>query len=429
MLKIAFELTINLIETFLMLDFITRYFEGDYKNKKTLTAFIITWLITFFELSIINSISVMEGIAVFIPIAIYFIYSLLFLKGNIWLKLWISCLIEILVMLIAIGTNLVVCSLIGYDPHDMITVFNAVRIISVIITKIILFYITRIILKVRYKNPIDKNLWLMLIFVPVISIFSLSALMIAAINHDELTVYILTGMSGILFADGITYYFFVYVNKEYESRMKLEVFEQQLKYQSKYMDEIMASQKQVRKIRHDMKNHNIALLSYFENQDYSSGIEYIKKISSEAGKNEKLISTGNTAFDVILNTKKSIAESKGTELETILQIPEKLFVDSVDICIIFGNALDNAIEACEKIKNGEKKISVSVVYEDNSLICKIENTALNENNPDLKTTKKDKKNHGYGIENIKSALSKYKNVLNIEREENKFILSFIIWEN
>ena len=167
----------------------------------------------------------------------------------------------------------------------------------------------------------------------------------------------------------------------------------------------------------------------FEEQKCEDGIEYVKKINSSVSVNKHLIDTGNIALDAIISTKKAIAASKGIDFRLKLQIPEKLPVDANDICVIFSNALDNAIEACEKIESGNKEIVVTVVYEDNSLICKIENTALNENNHDLKTTKKDKKNHGFGIENIKSALSKYQNVLNIEREENKFILSFIIWEN
>ncbi len=315
MTRLIFELTINLIETFLMLDFVTRYFEGDFKDKKTLTAFIIIWLISFFELSFINSISIIEGLAVFIPIAMYFIYSLLFLKGNIWLKLWISCLIEILVMLIAIGTNLVVCSVIGYDPHDMITVFNAVRIISVIITKVILFYITRIILRVRYKNPIDRNLWLMLIFVPVISIFSLSALMIAAINHDELTAYILTGMSGILFADGITYYFFVYVNKEYEIKLKLKILEMQNENAKRELENSNVFVEQMKKVRHDFKNQLMIISDYIQSQSPQKALNYISELNNDYMPNiKKYINTGNNAFDAVINSKITLCNQKNIYL-------------------------------------------------------------------------------------------------------------------
>ena len=64
-------------------------------------------------------------------------------------------------------------------------------------------------------------------------------------------------------------------------------------------------------------------------------------------------------------------------------------MDAVDICVIFGNALDNAIEACEETGNEEKKICLSVIYEDESVICKITNSVSGGKMISLKTTKSD----------------------------------------
>ena len=108
---------------------------------------------------------------------------------------------------------------------------------------------------------------------------------------------------------------------------------------------------------------------------------------------------------------------------------EYSFVDAIDICIIFGNALDNCIEACDKIENGPKKISVSIIYEDESLICKIVNTAIKSNSRFLHTTKSDNINHGFGIGNIESALEKYKNICRFKQSDTEFILSFVIFKN
>lgn len=121
--------------------------------------------------------------------------------------------------------------------------------------------------------------------------------------------------------------------------------------------------------------------------------------------------------------------SKNIEFDTKIQIPEDIFVDAIDICIIFGNALDNCIEACDKIENGPKKISVSIIYEDESLICKIVNTAIKSNSRFLHTTKSDNINHGFGIGNIESALEKYKNICRFKQSDTEFILSFVIFKN
>lgn len=105
-------------------------------------------------------------------------------------------------------------------------------------------------------------------------------------------------------------------------------------------------------------------------------------------------------------------------------LPVGLGIEPVDICMIFGNALDNAIEACAKTE--VKKISVSAIYDKNSLTCKITNTAPDEKTDGFKTTKKDSLNHGFGIENIKTALKKYNSVPEFRYENGIFTFGFTI---
>ena len=155
----------------------------------------------------------------------------------------------------------------------------------------------------------------------------------------------------------------------------------------------------------------------------------MKNLNCLSNITDDTIETGNIALDAIINTKRSIAQNKGIIFLTNIQIPENIFIDAIDICIIFGNALDNCIEACELSDTNIKQIKLSIVYESDSIICKIVNTAPKNNNRFLHTTKKDYKNHGFGIENIKFSLSKYRNVYRFTQNENEFILSFIIFNN
>ena len=201
---------------------------------------------------------------------------------------------------------------------------------------------------------------------------------------------------------------------------------QQIKSQTKHLDEILVMQRKLKGFRHDIKNHWVALKGYFLNKDYDGGIKYIDEVSGAMTESES-VDTGNIALDAIISTKKALAEEKNIEFTTRVQVPERMFVDAVDICVIFGNALDNAIEACEKTGNEEKKICLSVIYEDESVICKITNSVSGRKMISLKTTKSDKENHGFGFENIKKSLEKYNYVMKTEQENNKFILSFVIF--
>jgi len=347
------------------------------------------------------------------------------------LKLWVAALTQTLIMIIAVVTNLFVCIVIGYEPYLMITVFNSTRVLSVLATKVILLIVTQLMLRYKYTSPIDRHSLLMLIFVPLLSVISITHLMVPAFDNPEIRAYILTGMSAIVMANVFAYCFYVKTNRQYEKTLKLEIqkqqYEQQISSQTKHIDEILVMQKQIKKFRHDSSNHFTALKGFFANNQSQDGITYIERINNDLAQTE-IVDTGNTAFDAILSTKKALAESKDIEFTAQIQIPEKLNIDAIDLCVIFGNALDNAIEACEKIKDTEKHIILSVIYEENQVICKISNTTLPINNPALKTTKQDKENHGFGLDNIKYALAKYKHVLKIEQRNDEFVLSFIIFD-
>ncbi len=101
-----------------------------------------------------------------------------------------------------------------------------------------------------------------------------------------------------------------------------------------------------------------------------------------------------------------------------------------DECVIFGNALDNAIEACDKVDKVKENryINVSVKYDRDKLICKITNSCVNKNKQSKATTKQDEKNHGIGTDNIMKALEKYKSVSKITRTDDKYTLFFIIMD-
>ena len=214
--------------------------------------------------------------------------------------------------------------------------------------------------------------------------------MVPAFDNPEIRIYLLLGMTSIVMANVFAYCFFVKTNKQYERSLKFEIqkqnYEQQIGAQSKHIDEILVMQKQIKKFRHDSSHHFTALKYFFANNQNQYGLTYIEKINSDL-ENTEIVDTGNTAFDAIISTKKALAESKNIEFTIQIQIPEKLKVDAVDLCVIFGNSLDNAIEACEKLEN-QRMINVSAIYDDCQLICKITNTAA-LNTTDLQTTKDD----------------------------------------
>lgn len=203
--------------------------------------------------------------------------------------------------------------------------------------------------------------------------------------------------------------------------------EQYLRSQIKHLDEILVSQKQIKKFKHDFSHCLIGLKGFIDSKNYNKTESYIATLSETFSRSNSVIETGNTALDAVLSAKKALAESKNIIFKMKIQIPENLPVEPIDLCIIFGNALDNAIEACERSDNLNKEIAITIICRSDTLFCKIKNTAPLRKNSFLSTSKEDKSNHGFGLESIKTVLEKYESEPEIEYSDNLFTLKFVIF--
>ena len=423
-----YELSANIAQMFLWVWFLTKYFGFKDNKKANIIGFVLTWFICFCEITFINTIIVYDGMISGIIIITIVIYAHFCLKGDVYSHLFVA-LYGTAIMFIVSSIALFVSSFVtGLSVEQAITDLNLARIILIISCRIaeVIFFLFIIKTKNYYKLP--KRDMRFFIFIAMLTWAATTIMMRAAMESGVISNYMFLLALVILGINVVIYYFFIKINSDYQAKIKSEIqkqnYEQQISSQSKHIDEILAMQKQIKKFRHDSSHHFTALKGFFINNQNNDGVTYIEKINNELEQSE-IVDTGNTAFDAIISAKKVLAESKNIKFALKIQIPEKLQVDAVDLCVIFGNALDNAIEACENLET-QKTINVSAIYDDNQLICKITNAAL-RSKPDLQTTKDDKENHGFGLDNIKQALSKYNHVMKIDQTDKEFILSFIIF--
>lgn len=140
--------------------------------------------------------------------------------------------------------------------------------------------------------------------------------------------------------------------------------------------------------------------------------------------------TGNPVLDVVLSSKKMMCRSALITMECYMDAREMDFLDTAQICTIFGNALDNAIEYESRIEETEKRlIKVSVFSENHFLVIKISNyceETILKSFEDPETTKENPEVHGYGIKGIRLAVEKYEGHMTIKQENNWFIVSILI---
>ena len=174
--------------------------------------------------------------------------------------------------------------------------------------------------------------------------------------------------------------------------------------------------RQAERLRHDMKNHIIALSGLLESKDYRKMAEYLDTMEHNGNLSGGEM-TGSTAVDAILYQKGTYAEQNNIPWECDVTIPKACGINEFDLCVLFGNLLDNAIEACERMQDIEARfINIMANAVKGCFLLEIKNSTHKEN----------PEKHGIGLLNIDDVVRNYNGVMNIEVKDGVFTVSILI---
>ena len=187
-----------------------------------------------------------------------------------------------------------------------------------------------------------------------------------------------------------------------------------------YYEGLQREQIQVRTLRHDMRNHLNLVSGLLDRGEIGKAQEYLAELeeSSALGRSERICE--NEIVNVVLSSKNSIIEQNGIKADFKVSLPAKLPISDTDLCALFGNALDNAIEAAQKSEN--KGISLRCKAEYGVFMLRLENSLAGDEHKDLSTTKKDKSLHGFGLAGMREIASRYNGALDTQITGNRFEL-------
>ena len=308
---------------------------------------------------------------------------------------------------------------------------GTMRMSGVILSKLLMYIVIKYICFRFKRESVGADISYWVLFAVLFGITMLTLFTFCKMLEENPSTYIrnlaMISILGLSIANVIILWLYENTFKQKSLITQKQLTEVQLKEQIKHYNDITAAQAQTRKLKHDLSNHIISIKSYVEDGKKEECLQYLDSLTDYADINSDIIDTGNSVIDAILTAKRNLARERNIDFSADIQIPENLKINSSDCCVIFGNALDNAIEACDKVQ-GDKYIKVSLIYQNGSLMCKISNSMNETKNPLLKTTKADKINHGIGLKNIRETLNKYSSMLRVEQNAGEFVLSFIIYE-
>lgn len=186
-----------------------------------------------------------------------------------------------------------------------------------------------------------------------------------------------------------------------------------------------------RHLVHDVKHHLLILREYVKEGNLEGIETYLDEIEDEYMYVPRKVWTGNGFLDFILNQKKSRAESKGITFDIDSEtIPVWSLTDS-EISVVFGNLLDNAIEASEKVDGADKSIHIFMKKRGNIVAVRIRNSIARAPvriNGKLISDKEQPRLHGYGLKSVKRVLSKRGGYFDCHADDGEFWVNISVFD-
>lgn len=301
--------------------------------------------------------------------------------------------------------------LLNTDFHKML-VGTLVSFLTVIYWSIMVYYINK-----KYMNHLSHRQTHFFVFISFASFFNSGIYMIFrnCIYGADFADYANTNfiqwaliMFGIALIAEITYILYLYHEKTHYSIVH-DFTQEYLEIKKAHFEEIQLRDKETRMFRHDIQGHLSIINNYANEKNWDKLTQYLHSINNALTSIRPKYSTGNEIIDSILNQKQTLLEENQIELKLRgNNLSELNDMDEFDLCTIFTNAIQNAIEACMQIPPQQKR-QIKVQLESNATVFVLEfSNTVKENlkikNNTIATNKKDKENHGFGLVQIKQVI-------------------------
>ena len=215
-------------------------------------------------------------------------------------------------------------------------------------------------------------------------------------------------------------------SKYVKDRLELDFLKENMSSQIAHYEAVYNSQQEIRKIKHDSKNAYTAVLAQIKNGKMEEVKKYLNDTITVLNSSDRIVNTNHPAIDALIQSKLDKCDEKNIKTDFKYFYNEEILVNEIELSVILGNLLDNAIEANEKIQS-EKYINLLISVQNSEINITMENPC-EQSNEDLKTTKRDRHSHGYGIKSIMAIAEKHGGTARFTQTNNTFI-SYVTMQN
>lgn len=310
----------------------------------------------------------------------------------------------------------------------IISMDNKVAIKILMVIKLVLYIISIILYIVFYYKKSRKTAdydVLLTVIVPILSIELFNALM--SINDPlwrNISVMVVAIIDFVAF---LSYELMIVYNVR---DLEKTILEQENRFYRSQCEIMQKSIEETKAIRHDLNNQLSVLSWLIEEGKDKNAVNQLKALTESVQNAEVYSETGNLIIDSMVNYKLRNAIFDHIDVDYSASVPENVDIEEMDMAVILGNLLDNAIEAVNKVEPENRRIRISIKLVSNTFLLSVSNTCqrvTQDTNGIFVSTKEDASQHGFGLQNTKRSVEKYHGVLDLRVDDSIFTADVILY--
>ena len=384
-----------------------------------------------------------NNIFLFLTNKVFHVSPLVLITGNIILVFLIStvtarksiklrCMFTILICSVWMLVEVLCAMVLTVAGAQNATLSDAGNVISKLCMLLLSVLISHY-MKVKNSPEISLRYFLVILLVPASSIYIMHNIFIIAAVYDEFSKFSVFASLMLLLVNYVVFEIYDWMSRDAMVREQNRLYGQQLELCSRQAEERESLYLEIRRLRHDMKNYLSCLLGAVQTGEKKEAEMLIQEMLNDGINNRtsEVSRSGNIVVDSLVNYKHDLAEKEGIMFEANVFIPVSLPFQSGHLAVILGNLLDNALEACRGVPEGQRYIKLDISYVKEMLQICIRNsyhaTHRKDSSGRYLTTKKDTLDHGIGLSSVEQAVSCYHGEMTAEGTGNEFRVSVVMY--
>ena len=384
-----------------------------------------------------------NNIFLFLTNKVFHVSPLVLITGNIILVFLIStvtarksiklrCMFTILICSVWMLVEVLCAMVLTVAGAQNATLSDAGNVISKLCMLLLSILISHY-MKAKNSPEISLRYFLVVLLVPASSIYIMHNIFIIAAVYDEFSKFSVFSSLMLLLVNYVVFEIYDWMSRDAMVREQNRLYGQQLELCSRQAEERESLYLEIRRLRHDMKNYLSCLLGAVQTGEKKEAEMLIQEMLNDgiSNRTSEVSRSGNIVVDSLVNYKHDLAEKEGIMFEANVFIPVSLPFQSGHLAVILGNLLDNALEACRGVPEGQRYIKLDISYVKEMLQICIRNsyhaTHRKDSSGRYLTTKKDTLNHGIGLSSVEQAVSCYHGEMTAEGTGNEFRVSVVMY--